>query len=406
MAVPNFRIDRSEILSRVITINSIIGFNEKKVMSFAVQFNSLKFPLKSGIRPPSPLLGSQISRITGCLHQASTVGEVVLSPSLVAGQEGLLSQTRAGETILEDTGQIALALAIGRVTKIYFSDEPAEHISEALEILSTNEDPREAVRTEPLANYVLCLAAPEMNSPVFNPIRVAPSLLAADFGELAKELQLIGLSGADMIHFDVMDGQFVPNISFGITVLESVRRCSSLPFDVHLMISHPDKNDLVEKFAAAGANIISFSAETVTDMNRPPDLRSDSEIRDIIARIAKQGVVPALVLNPRTPVKFVQPYLNQLGMVLLMTVWPGYGGQKFIEDDQISSLARVRELRAMIDQIQVPVAIEIDGGINGETAGQVRNAGANILVAGTYLFQDRGLVGTRVRGLRGEVIAP
>lgn len=231
-----------------------------------------------------------------------------------------------------------------------------------------------------------------------NVVKVAPSLLSADFTRLGLEIKSVDEAGADLIHFDVMDGHFVPNITFGLPVLESIKNQTRLPFDVHLMISEP--LNYVERLAKAGAGIISFHVETITDMNGRPNLRSENEIRETIGRIESNGVLPALVLNPSTPVELVKPYLGDVGLVLLMTVWPGFGGQKFIENEQISSLARISQLRRMIDEVRASVAIEVDGGINVETAAQVRGAGATVLVAGYAVFReaDRFKIIRQIRG--------
>lgn len=201
-------------------------------------------------------------------------------------------------------------------------------------------------------------------------IQIAPSMLACDFACMGKEAQAMQNAGADLLHLDVMDGHFVPNISFGAPVIKKLRPTTDLPFDVHLMISDP--LHYVDDFASAGADIITFHIE------------SESDPAATIARIRKLGVKAGLVLKPKTPAETVFPYLDQLDMVLVMTVEPGFGGQSFMAD----MMPKLRALREEIDRRGLAVDLEVDGGIDAATASVVMENGANILVAGSYLFKQ------------------
>jgi len=200
------------------------------------------------------------------------------------------------------------------------------------------------------------------------PIRIAPSILSADFGRLADEVRAVEAAGADVIHLDVMDGRFVPNITIGPVVVEAVRRATSLPLDVHLMIVEPEK--YVEAFAKAGASIVSVHAEVSPHLHRT------------LQAIRAAGARPAVALNPSTPLSAVEWVLGDCEMVLVMTVNPGFGGQSYIE----ACTDKVRALRAMADGRGQALEIEVDGGVKPETAGKVAAAGANVLVAGTAVF--------------------
>jgi len=198
--------------------------------------------------------------------------------------------------------------------------------------------------------------------------KLSVSILAADFSKLGEELREAEVAGAHYAHIDVMDGHFVPNISIGIPVVESLRRASRLVFDVHLMISNPE--DYIEAFAKAGADIINFHVEAAKD---PAAL---------IAKIKALGKKAAITLNPNTPVEAVFEYLHVVDMVLVMSVFPGFGGQAFIPE----SLSRAQTLRNFIRDNNLNVDIEMDGGVNIENAGQVVAAGVNVVVAGSAIF--------------------
>jgi len=199
-------------------------------------------------------------------------------------------------------------------------------------------------------------------------IKVAPSILSADFSQLANEIIKIEKAGADWVHIDVMDGHFVPNLTFGPPVVAAIRKVTKLPFDVHLMVTNPQ--DLIEPFIKAGADIITVHAETAPHLHR------------LIQTIKEYGKKAGVSLNPSTPLAVVKEVLDDLDMVLIMSVNPGYGGQKFIP----GAIDKVRRLRAKIEQRKLTIDIEVDGGINASTARQVIAAGANILVAGSAVY--------------------
>ncbi len=184
----------------------------------------------------------------------------------------------------------------------------------------------------------------------------------------SSEIRKLEENGIDMLHFDVMDGVFVNNITFGIPVLEQVRKVTGMTLDVHLMITDPLR--YIERFAACGADIISFHLESCSDT------------AETLKAIRSCGVKAALAIKPSTPAEAVFEYLNDLDMVLVMTVEPGFGGQSFIP----STVDKIRSIREKITSLGLDVDVEVDGGINGETAAVVREAGANVLVSGSYLF--------------------
>jgi ribulose-phosphate 3-epimerase len=205
-----------------------------------------------------------------------------------------------------------------------------------------------------------------------NPVRIAPSILSADFGRLAQEVKAITDAGADYVHVDVMDGRFVPNLTIGPLVVEAVKRATSLPLDVHLMIVEPEK--YIDAFAKAGANLITVHQETCPHLHRT------------LQQIRAAGAKPSVVLNPSTPLCTIEEVLTEVDQVLLMSVNPGFGGQAFIE----ATVDKVRRLRAMLDARGLQkVEIEVDGGINPDTAKQVVAAGANVLVAGNAVFKAK-----------------
>ncbi|MEJ2038761.1 MAG: ribulose-phosphate 3-epimerase [Desulfosarcinaceae bacterium] len=199
---------------------------------------------------------------------------------------------------------------------------------------------------------------------------IAPSILSADFTILGKEIRAVEEAGADWIHVDVMDGHFVPNITMGPLVAEAVRRATKLPVDVHLMIENP--NLYIEDFARAGADYISVQVETCTHLHRTIEL------------IKSQEVKAGAVLNPATPLAALEDILFDLDFVLIMSVNPGFGGQKFIPH----SLEKIRELKAMIEKRKLETLIEVDGGINAGTVQAVARAGADVYVAGSAVFNS------------------
>jgi ribulose-phosphate 3-epimerase len=200
---------------------------------------------------------------------------------------------------------------------------------------------------------------------------IAPSILSADFARLGDEVKSVEAAGADWIHADVMDGHFVPNITFGPLIVEAVRRVTSLPIDVHLMVEKPD--DYITAFAKAGATYISVQVESGVHLNRSIQL------------IRQCGAQPGVVLNPSTPLQAVDWILEYVDYVLIMSVNPGFGGQEFIPN----SLDKIKELRRMIQTRKLSTLIEIDGGVNENTISAVADAGTDIFVAGSAIFGSR-----------------
>ncbi len=198
---------------------------------------------------------------------------------------------------------------------------------------------------------------------------IAPSVLSADFARLGEELKAVTAAGADWLHVDVMDGAFVPNITFGPPVIKAMRRETELPFDVHLMIDKPER--FIEDFAAAGAQVISVQAEATTHLHRTLQL------------IRQAGCTPAVALNPATPLEQIVNVLADVEMVLIMTVNPGFGGQEFIP----TMLPKIRRLREMLDRQGRKAKIEVDGGVNNDTVAAAARAGGEIFVAGTAVFR-------------------
>lgn len=199
---------------------------------------------------------------------------------------------------------------------------------------------------------------------------IAPSLLSADFLNLGHDIEMINQSEADWLHCDVMDGRFVPNISFGIPVIQAVKRQATKPLDVHLMIVEPEK--YFEAFAKAGADIITFHFEASTHIHRS------------VQQIKGLGLKAGVVLNPHTPVTLLEDIVADLDVVLLMSVNPGFGGQKFIE----RTYAKIKKLRTMIEEQGAHTLIEVDGGVNTTNAPLLFEAGANVLVAGNAVFKS------------------
>ncbi|MFD3445456.1 ribulose-phosphate 3-epimerase [Microbacteriaceae bacterium 4G12] len=213
-------------------------------------------------------------------------------------------------------------------------------------------------------------------------IKIAPSILSADFARLGEEIKDVEKGGADYIHVDVMDGHFVPNITIGTLIVEAIRPITSLPLDVHLMIENPDQ--YIADFAKAGADIITVHVEACTHLHRTIQL------------IKSQGIKAGVVLNPHTPVSMIEHVLEDLDMVLLMTVNPGFGGQKFIH----SVLPKIKQVSNMAKERGLNVEIEVDGGVNVETARLCVEAGANVLVAGSAVYNQKDRA-QAIRDIRG-----
>ena len=213
-------------------------------------------------------------------------------------------------------------------------------------------------------------------------IKIAPSILSADFAKLGEEIKDVERGGADYIHVDVMDGHFVPNITIGPLIVEAIRPVTKLPLDVHLMIENPDL--YIESFANAGADYITVHVEACKHLHRT------------IGLIKSLGVKAGVVLNPATPVNTIQHVIKDIDMVLLMSVNPGFGGQSFIPE----VLPKIREVKAMAEQFNPMLEIEIDGGVNEETAKLCIEAGANVLVAGSAIYNksDRKAAIAAIRG--------
>ena len=205
---------------------------------------------------------------------------------------------------------------------------------------------------------------------------IAPSILSADFARLGDEIKAVEAAGADWIHADVMDGHFAPNITFGPLIVEAVRRVTTLPIDVHLMIENPD--DYIKAFAKAGATYISVQIESCVHLNRSVQL------------IRECGAKPGVVLNPSTPLQSVDWILEYVDYVLVMSVNPGFGGQAFIPN----SLDKIKELRRMIHNRKLSTLIEIDGGVNEKTISAIADAGVDIFVAGSAIFGSRNYTET------------
>jgi ribulose-phosphate 3-epimerase len=215
-----------------------------------------------------------------------------------------------------------------------------------------------------------------------SPIKLAPSILSADFSRLGEQVREVEKAGADRIHCDVMDGHFVPNISFGPLVVKALRPVTCLPLEVHLMIEEPDR--FLDAFANAGADTLLVHAENAVHLHRT------------VQHVKMLGKKVGLVINPATPPVVLEEILSDVDLVLVMTVNPGFGGQEFIAN----TLSKIRRVRQMIDQTNPAIELEVDGGIDAHTAGQVVEAGARVLVSGSAVFGARDGVAAAMERLR------
>lgn len=205
-------------------------------------------------------------------------------------------------------------------------------------------------------------------------IKIAPSILSANFAKMGDEVRRLEQSGADIVHCDVMDGVFVNNITFGIKMVEDLRKITTLPLDCHLMIVHPEK--YVERFAEAGADIITVHYEACKD-----------NLKEVLTLVKNAGVKCGAVINPDTPVEKIKDVIPMCDMVLVMSVFPGFGGQKFIPE----ALDKLREVKAIVDACGKEIDIQIDGGVSEQNVAEVKAAGANVIVAGSAVFKAENM---------------
>jgi len=213
---------------------------------------------------------------------------------------------------------------------------------------------------------------------------LAASILSADFGKLTEEVKAVEAAGTDWIHVDIMDGHFVPNITIGPDVVRALRKATTLPLDVHLMIEKPER--YLKHFVDAGADWLGVHVETCPHLHR------------VIQNIRELGARPAVALNPATPLAFIEPILSDVDMILLMTVNPGFGGQAFIS----TMLPKIRQCRRMIDEAGLSTVLQVDGGVNPKTVGELSQAGVDVFVAGSAVFSGGDYAGN-IRNLKGRM---
>lgn len=215
-------------------------------------------------------------------------------------------------------------------------------------------------------------------------IKIAPSILSADFANLGEDVKKLERYGSDLIHIDVMDGMFVPNISFGVPIIKSIRSLTALPFDVHLMIEKPER--FIEEFVKAGADIITIHAE------------ADKHIDRTLSFIKSLGVKAGIALNPATPISLIKHVINEVDMVLIMSVNPGFGGQKYIS----YASGKIKEVKELSYKLNPKLLIEVDGGIDESNILEVAQAGANVIVAGSAVFKN-GKIEENIKNLRSRL---
>lgn len=216
-------------------------------------------------------------------------------------------------------------------------------------------------------------------------IKIAPSILSADFSRLGEQVKEAADGGADMIHVDIMDGNFVPNITMGPVIVEAIRRWTDIPFDLHMMISNP--GEYIPYFADAGADIMTVHAEACTHLHR------------VVHQIKEAGKKASVAINPATPLSAIEEVLPDLDQVLIMTVNPGYGGQSFID----SMLPKIARLRAKLDELGLSTDLQVDGGINLNTIASAVDSGARVLVAGSAVYNKNMSVAEAISGLRAQI---
>lgn len=221
--------------------------------------------------------------------------------------------------------------------------------------------------------------------PSERPVKIAPSILSADFSRLGEQVAEAEAGGADAIHIDIMDGAFVPNITMGPMIVQAIRRWTTLPFDLHLMIANPER--YIADFASAGADTITVHAEACVHLH------------SVIQHIRAAGKRPSVAISPATPISALEEVIADLDQALVMTVNPGFGGQVFIE----AMLSKISRMRALIDERGLSADLQVDGGISATTAASVARAGANVLVAGSAVYNDRMSVAESIARIRRSI---